>query len=82
MTVFDYETLTKLGARLFDPMPTTASPTSPRMRWRSTFAWRRAPSPTLRPCDFRVAEIAEAALTQRGRAIHRDLLAALADAEF
>jgi hypothetical protein len=31
---------------------------------------------------FRVAEIAEAALTQAGAAIRRDLLEALADAEF
>jgi hypothetical protein len=31
---------------------------------------------------FRVAEIAEQALTHPGPAIHRDLLAALADAEF
>jgi hypothetical protein len=48
MTIFDYETLTKLGARLFDHAD---SITSQLMKWRSIADQQLALSRTWRRCD-------------------------------
>jgi hypothetical protein len=80
MTVFDYGTLSALGARLFDHADSITNVARHDMEVDVRLAARVCGNmATLR---FRVGEIAEAALTQPGPAIHRDLLAALADAEF
>jgi hypothetical protein len=79
MTILDYETLTKLCARLFDHAESITNVAAHEMevdirlsaRVCSNFASLR----------FRIAEIAEAALTQSGPAIRRDLLDALANVE-
>jgi hypothetical protein len=79
MTVFDYETLTKLGARLFDHADSITNVARHDMEVDVRLAARACSNfATLR---FRVAEIAEEALTQHPAATHRDLIAALADAE-
>jgi hypothetical protein len=79
MTIFDYETLTKLGARLFDHADSITNVARHDMEIDCRLAARALSNmATLR---FRVAEIAEMALTQAGAAIRRDLLDALADAE-
>jgi hypothetical protein len=80
MTVFDYETLTKLGARLFDHADSITNPAAHEMEIDIRLAAQVCSN--LATLRFRVAEIAEAALTQAGAAIRRDMLDALADAEF
>jgi hypothetical protein len=72
MTVFDYETLTKLGARLFDHADSITNVAAHEMEVDIRSA------ATLR---FRVAEIAEATLMQDRAATRRDLVDALNDAE-
>jgi hypothetical protein len=80
MTVFDYETLTKLGARLFDHADSITNVAAHEMELDFRLAARVCSD--LATLRFRIMEIAEAPLTQNGAAIRRDLLAALADAEF
>jgi hypothetical protein len=80
MTVFNIETLNALGARLFDHADSITNPARHDMEVDCRLAARALSNfATLR---FRVVEIAEAALTQAGAATRRDLLDALADAEF
>jgi hypothetical protein len=79
MTIFDYETLTKLGARLFDHADSITNPAAHEMEVDIRSAARVCSN--LASFRFRVAEIAEIAPTQPGPAIRRDLLDALADAE-
>jgi hypothetical protein len=80
MTIFNYGTLTQLATRLFDHADSITNRTRHDMEADCRLAARAISNmATLR---FRVAEIAEAALTQPGAAIRRDLLGALADAEF
>ena len=79
MTIFDYETLTKLGARLFDHADSITNIAAHQMELDIRLAARAISNfATLR---FRIAEIADRALTQAGAAIRRDLLDALNDAE-
>jgi hypothetical protein len=80
MTIFDYETLTKLGARLFDHADSITNVTRHAMEVDVRLAARVCSNmATLR---FRIGELAEAALTQAPAASRRDLLDALNDAEF
>jgi hypothetical protein len=80
MSVFNFEKLNALGARLFDHadciVNVAAHETDQDMRLAARVCSKFA---TLR---FRIAEIAEGALTQAPAATRRDLLGALADAEF
>jgi hypothetical protein len=79
MTMFTIETLSALGARLFDHADSITNPARHDMEVDCRLAARALSNfATLR---FRIEEIAEAALTQAGAAIRRDLIAALADAE-
>jgi hypothetical protein len=80
MTVFDYETLNALGARLYDHADSITNVARHEMEVDIRLAARACSN--LASLRFRVAEIAEAALAQPGAAIRRDLVAALADAEF
>jgi hypothetical protein len=80
MTIFDYETLTKLGARLFDHTDSITNVAAHQTEIDIRMAARAISNfATLR---FRVAEIAEAALAQDPAATRRDLIDALAAAEF
>jgi hypothetical protein len=80
MTVFNIETLNALGARLFDHADSITNPARHDMEVDVRLAARVCGNmATLR---FRVAEIAEQALIQPGAAIRRDLIDAVADAEF
>jgi hypothetical protein len=79
MTVFNIETLNALGARLYDHADSITNVAAHEMELDIRLAARVCSNfATLR---FRVAEIAEMALTQDGAATRRDLLDALADAE-
>jgi hypothetical protein len=79
MTVFDYETLNALGARLFDHADSITNPARHDMEVDCRLAARVCGN--MATMRFRIGEIAEAALTRPGAAIRRDLLGALADAE-
>jgi hypothetical protein len=79
MTIFDYETLTKLGARLFDHADSITNVAAHEMEVDIRSAARVCSN--LATLRFRIAEIAEAALTQDPAATQRDLLGALTDAE-
>jgi hypothetical protein len=76
MTIFDYETLTKLGARLFDHADRITSVAAHEMEVDIRSAARVCSN--LATLRFRIAEIADRALTQAGAAIRRDLLDAIA----
>jgi hypothetical protein len=60
----------------------TALQTSLRMRWRSTIRSAARVCSNFATLRFRIMEIAELVLTQVPAATRRDLLDALADAEF
>ena len=80
MTVFNIETLNALGARLFDHADSITNVVRHDMEVDVRLAARVCRNmATLR---FRISEIAEQAMTQPGAAVRRDLIAALADAEF
>jgi hypothetical protein len=80
MTVFDYEMLTKLAASLYEHGDSITNVAAHQMEIDIRLAARAISNfATLR---FRIAEIAEAALAQDPAATRRDLLDALADAEF
>ena len=80
MTVFDVEALNALGARLFDHADSITNPARHDMEVDCRLA---APvCGNMASLRFRVGEIAEQALTQDGAVTSRDLIAALADAEF
>jgi hypothetical protein len=79
MSVFNIEALNALGARLYDHADSITNVAAHEMEVDIRLAASVCSNvATLR---FRVAEIAEAELTQPGPAIRRDLLGALADAE-
>ena len=79
MTVFNIDPLHALAARLFDHADSITSPARHDMEVDCRLAARALSNfATLR---FRVG-VAEAAPTQPGAAIRRDLIDALADAEF
>ena len=80
MTVFNYETLTQLAARLYDHGDSITNVAAHQMEIDIRLAARACSK--FASLRFRVAEIAEMALTQDGAATRRDLTAALADAEF
>lgn len=80
MTVFTYETLTKLAASLYDHGDSITNVAAHQMEIDIRLAAKACSNfATLR---FRIAEVAEMALNQDGAATRRDLIAALADAEF
>jgi hypothetical protein len=80
MIMFNIETLSALSARLFDHADSITNVAAHEMEVDIRLAARAISNlATLRFC---VGEIAEAALTQPGAATRRDLLEALADAEF
>jgi hypothetical protein len=77
---FTIEALNALGARLYDHADSITNVARHDMEVDVRLAARVCSNPaTLR---FRIGEIAEAALTQAGAYTRRDLLDALADAEF
>jgi hypothetical protein len=79
MTIFDYETLTRLAASLYDHGDSITNVAAHQMEIDIRLAARALSNfATLR---FRIAEIAEQALTQDAGATRRDLLGALAAAE-
>jgi hypothetical protein len=80
MTVFTIETLNALGGRLFDHADSITNPARHDIEIDCRLAARVCGN--MASLRFRAGEIAEAALTQPGAAIRRDLLHALADAEF
>jgi hypothetical protein len=80
MTVFDIETLSALGARLYDHADSITNVARHDMEQDIRLAGRAISN--LATLRFRVAEIAGAALTQAPAATRLDLLDALADAEF
>jgi hypothetical protein len=79
MTMFNVETLNALGARLYDHADSITNVAAHEMEIDIRLAARVCSS--FASLRFRVMEIAEAALTQPGAAIRRDLIDALADAE-
>jgi hypothetical protein len=80
MTVFTIETLNALGARLFDHADSITNVARHDMEVDIRLAARACSN--MASLRFRIGEIAEEALSQHPSATHRDLLAALADAEF
>jgi hypothetical protein len=80
MTTFDYETLTKLGARLIDHADSIMNVGAHQMEIDIRSAARAISN--FATLQFRIAEIAEAALVQDPGATRRDLIDALAAAEF
>jgi hypothetical protein len=79
MTAFNIETLNALGARLYDHADSITNVAAHEMEIDIRLAARVCSN--LATLRFRVAEIAEAALTHAPGATRRDLIDALADAE-
>lgn len=79
MTVFNIETLSALGARLFDHADSIVNVAAHEMEGDLRLAARVCEK--LSSLRFRIAEIASTALHQNGAATARDLRDALADAE-
>ena len=79
MTPLNIENLTLIGAKLFNFADSIAL-ASPDTAKDARLAARAADK--LASLRFRIAEIAEMSLTQDSGATHRDLNAALAEAEF
>jgi hypothetical protein len=80
MTMFTIDTLNALGARLFDHADSITNPARHDIERDRRLAARVCGN--MGSLRFRVGEIAEAAPTQPGPDTRRDLLDALADAEF
>lgn len=80
MTVFTIETLNALGARLFDHADSITNVAAHEMELDLRLAARAVSN--MATLLFRIAEIAEQALSQDSGITRRDLIAARADAEF